>query len=356
MAVRGIGLPSFGLGKLFRRFAKTERNVNVSDSILVFLWKEIQLPGIASRGYCTSEVSSVSNVIHGQTDVFYQRGFPVVTVPLPSRREKCRFSLRPVSSTVNDFIRDLKNEDHGIDRVHIQTTDGIRIAASTSIETLMQEDFHLIINDFVYCVSPPPLGKLTAEEMKDLSDVKRQVAKLYGVLHVDEHQIEQERKLIGELEELRQKLEPLENKKAELEAASHRRTSLLTWIGLGLMGAQFGVLARLTWWEYSWDIMEPVTYFITYGTSIAMYAYFVLSKQEYNMPDVKDREFLLNFYKKAKKSGLDMEKYNSLRDTIYEKEEDLKRLRDPLQLHLPIKESTLKFDRSLGQVNIPKNV
>lgn len=50
------------------------------------------------------------------------------------------------------------------------------------------------------------------------------------------------------------------------------------------MGIQFGVLARLTWWEYSWDIMEPVTYFVTYGTTIAMYAYFVLTKQV--RPDV----------------------------------------------------------------------
>lgn len=53
----------------------------------------------------------------------------------------------------------------------------------------------------------------------------------------------------------------------------------MTWLGLGLMSVQFGVLARLTWWEYSWDIMEPVTYFVTYGTGMACYAYFVLTKQ-----------------------------------------------------------------------------
>lgn len=64
-----------------------------------------------------------------------------------------------------------------------------------------------------------------------------------------------------------------------LEVETTRRTSALTWVGLGLMGVQFGVLARLTWWEYSWDIMEPVTYFVTYGTAMAAYAYFVLTKQ-----------------------------------------------------------------------------
>lgn len=51
------------------------------------------------------------------------------------------------------------------------------------------------------------------------------------------------------------------------------------------MSVQFGILARLTWWEYSWDIMEPVTYFVTYGTAMAAYAYFVLTKQV-NMENV----------------------------------------------------------------------
>lgn len=48
------------------------------------------------------------------------------------------------------------------------------------------------------------------------------------------------------------------------------------------MATQFGILARLTWWEYSWDIMEPVTYFITYGSAMAMYAYFVMTRQVRN--------------------------------------------------------------------------
>lgn len=53
----------------------------------------------------------------------------------------------------------------------------------------------------------------------------------------------------------------------------------MLWGGLAYMATQFGILARLTWWEYSWDIMEPVTYFITYGSAMAMYAYFVMTRQ-----------------------------------------------------------------------------
>jgi len=60
---------------------------------------------------------------------------------------------------------------------------------------------------------------------------------------------------------------------------SRRRTDRLTWLGLGAMGLQFGLLARLTWWEYSWDIMEPVTYFVGFGSAMAMFGYYILSKQ-----------------------------------------------------------------------------
>ena len=69
-----------------------------------------------------------------------------------------------------------------------------------------------------------------------------------------------------------------------VEAKARQRVRVLPWVGLGAMSLQFGILARLTWWEYSWDIMEPVTYFVTYGTSMAMFAYFVLTKQVFFLP------------------------------------------------------------------------
>ncbi|XP_067122239.1 calcium uniporter protein, mitochondrial [Centruroides vittatus] len=280
------------------------------------------------------------DLVHGEVTVIYQRGLPVITVPLPSRREKCCFTLRPISSTVGDFLRDIQSEDRGIDRIGIHTTDGIRIASSTSIESLMQNDFHLIVNDIVYYVSPPEAGKLTSEEMQTLWDVKSQVARLYEVLHVDQFQLERERKLLCELELLKQELEPLEAQKEGLMSEAKKRTTILSWLGLGLMGVQFGILARLTWWEYSWDIMEPVTYFITYGTTMAMYAYFVLTRQEYYLPDVCDRQSLKLFHKTAGKTKLNVQKYNELKNEIALIEDDLKRLRDPMHLHLPIKEPT----------------
>lgn len=76
--------------------------------------------------------------------------------------------------------------------------------------------------------------------------------------------------------------------KMDIERKANQNTHFLSWLGLGLMGLQFGILARLTWWEYSWDIMEPVTYFVTYGTTMAMFAYYVLTKQV-----IEGRKYLL---------------------------------------------------------------
>ncbi|CAN7992746.1 unnamed protein product, partial [Ixodes hexagonus] len=183
-----------------------------------------------------------------------------------------------------------------------------------------------------------PAERLTTEETETLSDLKVLVAKLYESLSVSEFQLEQERKLLDRLHLVKEQLEPLEQKKQELMSLSGRRTTLLSWLGLGLMGMQFGILARLTWWEYSWDIMEPVTYFITYGTTMAMYAYFVVTRQDYQLPDVRDRQFLISFYKFARRQGMDVGLYNQLRDEMTQIEEDLQRLRDPLQKHLPLRE------------------
>lgn len=67
--------------------------------------------------------------------------------------------------------------------------------------------------------------------------------------------------------------------KADLEIRAEHSSVRALWVGLALLSVQGGALAYLTWWVYSWDIMEPVTYFLTYSTSMGIYAYYVLTKQ-----------------------------------------------------------------------------
>lgn len=275
-----------------------------------------------------------------EVTVVYQNGLPVISVNLPSRRERCQFTLKPLSDSVGVFLQQLQAEDRGIDRVAIYSTEGARVASSTGIDILLLDDFKLVINDTTHLVRPPKRELLPHEEAERLNDVKYLVQQLYTTLRIEEHQLGKERELIARLEDLKSQLCPLEKVRQELSRKAERRTTFLMWLGMAYMATQFGVLARLTWWEYSWDIMEPVTYFITYGTAMAIYAYYVLTRQEYIYPDARDRQYLMFFHKGVKRSRFDIEKYNNLKDDIAEVELNLKRLRDPLQLQLPVKQIT----------------
>jgi len=305
-----------------------------------------QLPSLSQIQKCSgSAQSSTASPTNTITDIKIINGLPHITVPLPSRDEKCVFALKPISNSVGDFLEMLKDEDKGIDRAVIKNLEGVRISSRTSIQTLFDQSFFLKINNQEYSVTPPQLESLSKEELKKISDVKHLVSQLYEALNIEEFQLTKEQELTRELEVLQKELQPLEKQRQEIIGHAEERTTAITWVGLGLMSVQFGILARLTWWEYSWDIMEPVTYFVTYGTAIAGYAYFVLTRQEYLYPDATDRQRLMTFHKKAKKHRWDVDKYNTIKQGINAVEADLRKLRDPLQMHL----GTAKLEERAAQ-------
>ena len=70
--------------------------------------------GILLKLYFSHVAAGVAEV-----EVLYANGLPVINLPLPSRGEICSFTLKPVTSTVGEFIGNLKAEDGGIDRACI---------------------------------------------------------------------------------------------------------------------------------------------------------------------------------------------------------------------------------------------
>ncbi|EMP34953.1 Oncoprotein-induced transcript 3 protein [Chelonia mydas] len=250
---------------------------------------------------------SVLSLIFFSLDVtvVYQNGLPVISVNLPSRHERCQFTLKPISDSVGVFLQQLQTEDRGIDRVAIYSPDGTRVASSTGIDLLLLDDFKLVINDLTYHVRPP----------------KRDESMENSIWSPSAHLFNEPEWVISPLlstESSSSHSHTLTGMRVRMEIGrkAEKRTTWVLWGGLAYMATQFGILARLTWWEYSWDIMEPVTYFITYGSAMAMYAYFVMTRQEYIYPDARDRQYLLFFHKGAKKTRFDLEKYNQLKDAI----------------------------------------
>ncbi|KAM4900777.1 calcium uniporter regulatory subunit MCUb, mitochondrial isoform 1-T1 [Sylvia borin] len=273
-----------------------------------------------------------------EVTINYRHGLPVITLTLPTRGERCQFTVKPVVTTVGAFLQDVQREDKGIERAEVFATDGTKVSDGTLMEILLMNEFKLVINNTAYSVSPPVTDKLSSEHATEMEDIKSLVHRLFVALHLEDHQIRKERELLQKVDHLKGELLPLEQMKARIMDSADAKTSRLLWVGLALMSTQGGALAWLTWWVYSWDIMEPVTYFITYGSAMAFYAYFVLTKQDYIYPQAKDRQFLHYFHRKSKKQRFNVERYNKLKDDLAEAEESLRRLRQPLHLRLPIQE------------------
>lgn len=315
-----------------RNISTTARSFEPNlSAILMKHMHETRSSSKGTKSSTTSEKTSRPTVEEpAGVTVEYQQGLPKITVPLQSRKERCVFTLKPISNTIEDFLAMLRKEDPGIDRVVVTTIDDIRIARSNTIEHLLQADFKLIVNDIVYTVQPPMHYGYAMEETKQLSHVQELTVQLYEAFHVREYHTEMERYILHELETIKRELEPYEMKLKELEDAAIRRANINSWIWLVLMSMQVGVFARLTWWEYSWDIMEPITYFFTYGTAVGWFIYFLLTEEEYFVQQAVNRKRLKELHKRARDIGLNVEEYNRLKNRAYEFENALKLIRGPL--------------------------
>uniref|UniRef100_F6WF64 Calcium uniporter regulatory subunit MCUb n=1 Tax=Monodelphis domestica TaxID=13616 RepID=F6WF64_MONDO len=276
----------------------------------------------ANRKHHPSRLYSVL-VPSDEVVINYRYGLPLLTLTLPSRQERCRFTIKPMLTTVGSFLQDIQNEDKGIKIAAVFTADGNSIPTSTPMEILLLNDFKLMINDKTYDVQCPRKEKLSSEHTTDMDDVKSVVQRLFTALYLEEHQVKKERSLLEKIEELKERLQPMEQLKAKIEARSEVKTNRLLWTGLALMSTQGGILAWFTWWVYSWDIMEPVTYFITFGSSMTFFAYFLLTRQDYSYSLIKDRQFLHFFHKRLKKKDFDVEQYNKLKEDLEEAEEGM---------------------------------
>uniref|UniRef100_H0WQF8 Calcium uniporter regulatory subunit MCUb n=1 Tax=Otolemur garnettii TaxID=30611 RepID=H0WQF8_OTOGA len=262
--------------------------------------------------------------------VNYRHGLPLITLTLPSRKERCQFVVKPMLSTVGSFLQDLQDEDKGVETVAILTKDGSEIPPSTLMDILLMNDFKLVINKIVYDVQCPKKENSTNEHAVEMENVKSLVHSLFTVLHLEESQKKREHDLLKKIDHLKGQLQPLEQVKARIEARSEIKTSGLLWAGLALLSVQGGALAWFTWWVYSWDIMEPVTYFITFANSMAFFAYFLVTRQDYSYSAAKRRQILQFFHKRSKQQHFDVEQYNKLKEDLTKAKESLKQVRHSL--------------------------
>ncbi|EFP11657.1 hypothetical protein CRE_30283 [Caenorhabditis remanei] len=332
---------------LVTSFIAAQRLANLRNT----LWNRQQL------AFSSSVASSSTPPVQEESEqlaIRFEYGLPLLDVPLPSRNEPCQFTMRPLSDSVGSLCNFLRQEDRGIDYVAVYGTNGVKLATCTSIEHLLQFGaFRLRLNDKFYNVSVPKSGTTPydSDKLRQLDDLRATVASLHAALCVDEYKLSREKKLLLQLENAETLLAPLHEAKQRIEQECEAHTDRVMWSGFAAMGVQTGLFARLTWWEYSWDIMEPVTYFATYSTVCATFGYYLYTKQVRNQriiqiankyfqsfeyPSARERVYTKQFYRRAQKQNFDIERYNRLVNEVEDLRNQLKRMRDPLFQHLPV--------------------
>jgi len=130
-------------------------------------------------------------------------------------------------------------------------------------------------------------------------------------------------KVQQQLVEYQKEFEALNAKKSELDRIAYRKADTIIGLLFGYLLLQGAFVARLTWWELSWDVMEPVTYMLTFATGVGGMAWFISNKAEYTYEGL--RKALAN-KRKAKiyaRNNFSIEHYHQLEQLIAKKAQEL---------------------------------
>ncbi|KAF5740745.1 calcium uniporter protein 4 mitochondrial [Tripterygium wilfordii] len=110
----------------------------------------------------------------------------------------------------------------------------------------------------------------------------------------------------------RKQLEQMENQKALIDKKARALVRGELYCGLGFLTAQLMAAMRLTFWELSWDVMEPICFFATSLHFGIGYLFFLKTSTEPTFEGFFRRRFEAKQKKLFKTHNFDIEKYNEL--------------------------------------------
>jgi len=164
------------------------------------------------------------------------------------------------------------------------------------------DGLHVHINGMRYAVSLTPEGD-TQELIKSKGDLLLETIQRIAALNVD---------------------------KRPLDARAARHTKRVLTMGLVYLLGQASVIAKLTFFSrFGWDVMEPITYFITFGTAILSFVFFQYHKIEYSYPAVAALLTQRKALRLYTKYGFDIRNFNELQALAVKYEKQLAVLEPP---------------------------
>ncbi|XP_051189333.1 calcium uniporter protein 2, mitochondrial [Lolium perenne] len=118
---------------------------------------------------------------------------------------------------------------------------------------------------------------------------------------------------IAENDPAREELKAMEAVKADIDRRATLQVRRELWGGLAALALQTAGFMRLTFWELSWDVMEPICFFVTSTYFMAGYAFFLRTKREPSFEGFFQSRFLVKQKRLMKARDFDLRRYSELR-------------------------------------------
>lgn len=116
-------------------------------------------------------------------------------------------------------------------------------------------------------------------------------------------------------------LEEMERWKSAIDRKAKKMVQRELWGGLAYLVVQTAAFMRLTFWELSWDVMEPICFYVTSIYFMGGYAFFLRTAKEPSFEGFFESRFRSKQKKLMKCEGFDVEKYKEWRKACYPHEE-----------------------------------
>ncbi|KAG8092161.1 hypothetical protein GUJ93_ZPchr0012g20156 [Zizania palustris] len=111
----------------------------------------------------------------------------------------------------------------------------------------------------------------------------------------------------------REELKAMEAQKADIDRTAVSQVRRELWLGLGYLVVQTAGFMRLTFWELSWDVMEPICFYVTSMYFMAGYAFFLRTKKEPSFEGFFESRFAAKQKRLMLARDFDLRRYNELR-------------------------------------------
>lgn len=115
----------------------------------------------------------------------------------------------------------------------------------------------------------------------------------------------------------RKELEILEEQKSIIDKKAESLVRRELWCGLAFLMVQTAGFMRLTFWELSWDVMEPICFYVTSMYFMAGYTFFLRTAKEPSFEGFFQSRFSTKQKKLMKANKFDLQRYNELREACY---------------------------------------